>query len=612
MHKRTLMLLLGVALVALAGCGGGSGGGVVSTHAKLSHSKGAVDDYVSWEESADNPLVPPGATQAARAKGDNHSSFPCVVQNPTTGQLLMWTDKGDWGGIYLRTSDDGGANWANANSSQPCSGLLSGARHARVVYRPDLGSYEMWYWNNTGDNELRDSWYHAVSTDGITWTGNATCTQQASPHRLVYYVASNVSQSVSSQGPCSVLYNPAGGSSLDYENLWNNKYVMYYHFGRGGSYGLGVAVSSDGLSWGAPAEGQMVLRPGGSGTWDSVSATGGAVFKKDGMYHMYYAGGTGIFGGAGLGYASSLDGLTWVKSAANPFLSINDGVAWRARYLGPPSALLVSGQRTLFIYSSPKANLFSVGIARIPDRVPPETTLAASATTIRCAWRATEAQVTITGSAVDDKSGVASATLTVTDEYGTANQQLDLTSLLDGSGAFSQELTLNASISGTDSDDSRAYVITLGAVDGAGNVATDQSITVTCLRVDEAPPSLALAGSTSTLWPPTGDAVPVTFTGSAVDSESGLATATLGLVDEYGKLDQQVDLLPLLNSADGSFSQVLDLVASRLGSDSDGRAYTLTISAADKRGNAATPVTITVVCPRGQAGGNGNGNGHKK
>lgn len=96
-------------------------------------------------------------------------------------------------------------------------------------------------------------------------------------------------------GPCAVR---SGGQ------VW-----LFY----GGAGGIGLATSTDGLSFTKAAG--PVLPQGGGGAWETTAprAPGVAVFP-DGTWHMLYAAGTSI------GEATSPDGTTWTRSGTDPVL----------------------------------------------------------------------------------------------------------------------------------------------------------------------------------------------------------------------------------------------------------------------------------------------------
>lgn len=116
-----------------------------------------------------------------------------------------------------------------------------------------------------------------------------------------------------------------------------------------------------------------------------------------------------------------------------------------------------------------------------------------------------------------------------------------------------------------------------------GNPAAVEAIR---LVTDTAPPQIVINPTPSILWPANGRLVPVTINGSATDTESGVASVSFTITDEYGQPYEQVT----------DFGQTVQLQASRMGNDRDGRVYTVTVRAADHAGNDAT-ATASIVCP---------------
>jgi hypothetical protein len=544
-------------------------------------SLGGGTDYVTWSESPANPVVPLGL---------DHSFARVLHQG---GQYLMWTSREAGGGIFLRTSSDGVA-WSAAT---PCSGIVAGARHPAVLFNEDLGRFEMWYWIDGSDYDMT-RFRRARSADGLNWTDSATCGSAPIGHRPVYTVWAN---SIGTHGPSHVFHNsgaPVG--PLNYADLWQNRYVMYYHQLRqnGDKSAVAVAVSADGLIWGVPVEGQAVLDVGPTGAWDSKAATWATVLRDGAGYHMYYAGGQVYrYGLAGVGYASSLDGRTWTKHPT-PILTRDPASPWRAFALGSPSIIEVNGERRLFAYSWDGTVSYAVGLftQQPPDSTPPAIALNVSPITVQWPPNGTQVPVTVSGSATDADSGLAAVSLQVVDEYGQLDQTLDLLAELDSSGGFSQSITLVAFQQPGDGD-GREFQFILSARDSAGHEAEPLSVTVNMPLPDLTAPAIALdPPSLAELWPPTGLLVPVTISGSATDTESGLASVTLQVQDEYGQLDQTLPLLAQLDPL-GGFSLTVPLTAFRNDTDGDGREYRLVLSAADAVGNQATPLAVSVICP---------------
>ncbi|MGE5532038.1 MAG: hypothetical protein ACM3VW_07995 [Bacteroidota bacterium] len=452
-HRALILVCLAIIVVAIAGCGGSSPTGSSPTSSLKMQAKAVVgdNDFLMWDENKNNPVVGPSANGA----------FPCVVQHG--GLFRMWTDNDSFGGIYYQESTDG-KSW-----STPVSCNLANGRHARVIFNETSNLYEMWYWDRTSDFSIT-SFRRATSQNGINWSNNVACSGAAAPNRPIYAIL--LGPGIGSNGPCQVFYNAAGSATVDYTNVWQNRYVMYYHVLRQADSKncIGICVSADGLKWGVPTgfEGKVVLDVGQAGSWDSKSATFGSIIRDGSGFHMYYAGGRySMYGGEGIGYASSGDGLVWTKEP-QPLLSIGDGVAWRSVYIGPPAAIL-GDVRMLYIYSYDGYSNYSVGLA-MPDMTPPVISLDMPSDNLLSPPNDKVIPVRFGGSAVDEGVGLRSASLTVEDEYGIQNQTIDLTPLLDASGRFSQTIDLRASCN-LDDTDGHQYRVVLNAVDLRNNVA---------------------------------------------------------------------------------------------------------------------------------------------
>ena len=178
------------------------------------------------------------------------------------------------------------------------------------------------------------------------------------------------------------------------------------------------------------------------------------------------------------------------------------------------------------------------------DRTPPAITAAVSTAPNAAGWNNTD--VTVTFSCSDALSGVASCPAPV---------------LVSGEGA-------NQIVTGT-------------AVDKAGNSAT-ASVT---LNIDKTPPVSSISAVPGFLWPPNHKMVDVFLNGGSDDFLSGVASAAINVVDEYGSVQP---------SANG-FDTAVALEAWREGTDKDGRHYVITAVVTDKAGNVSTVSTEVLV-----------------
>lgn len=225
----------------------------------------------------------------------------------------------------------------------------SKAYYPCVLYNADRFSghgdayyYKMWYMNSASEynNPLRC----ADSSDGITWVNDQAITQDASALLVTY---PSETWFFSSYGPSAVLYNAGGYTTLNTADPMGNKYVLYYDACTQSATSEGtiectaLAVSADGVYWSRYGS-EPVFKASGSSAWDSGYAYAWSVLKIGGAYYMYYSGGTSA-SNQGIGYATSSDGITWVKQPT-PIFHVSDGVTWRAGRTYTPCVLYDASQ----------------------------------------------------------------------------------------------------------------------------------------------------------------------------------------------------------------------------------------------------------------------------
>jgi probable HAF family extracellular repeat protein len=124
------------------------------------------------------------------------------------------------------------------------------------------------------------------------------------------------------------------------------------------------------------------------------------------------------------------------------------------------------------------------------------------------------------------------------------------------------------------------------------------SFLATPAEVDTTPPVITVAASPATLWPPNGQQVAVTVSGTITDEDGGsgvkVGSAAYVVMDEYGQIQPKGSVTLKSN---GSYSFTISLQASRNGNDPDGRHYTIAVSANDNAGNLGV-ASATVTVPR--------------
>jgi hypothetical protein len=109
-------------------------------------------------------------------------------------------------------------------------------------------------------------------------------------------------------------------------------------------------------------------------------------------------------------------------------------------------------------------------------------------------------------------------------------------------------------------------------------------------------PAITLSTTPTTLWPPNGRLVPVTVSGTITDTGCAVTTAAYAVIDEYAKIQLGG---PVTLGPGGAYSFMVLLRASRLGTDLNGRLYTVTVSASNNA-DETTSQAGTVIVPHDQ------------
>lgn len=233
-----------------------------------------------------------------------------------------------WKAGYATSVD--GVNWNKYSgnpilSSNPNDPTDNNVHTPRVIN--DNGIYKMWYTASPNDTS-NFSIKYATSTDGINWMRDTSINfpAQAWDNGLrVYPFVLKV------------------GSEY---KMWYSSYT--------GIWKIGLATSNDGVNW-TPYAGNPILYP--TKSWEGRDLDGSSLLYNGSEYEIFY------HGSSNLSYATSTDGINWIKPAdKNPVLTKTAGT-FDANYMAGPSALRLPNGTTLLYYGGLSGSTWRIGLA---------------------------------------------------------------------------------------------------------------------------------------------------------------------------------------------------------------------------------------------------------
>jgi hypothetical protein len=155
------------------------------------------------------------------------------------------------------------------------------------------GTYHMFFTGTSVAFGVNHQIGHATSPEGITWTMD--------PQNPVMTPEAEGDWEVDSYISLAAIHD-------------GTQFRMWYGGCDSVSCQVGMATSPDGSVWTRYSE-NPVYGTGPVGSFDYGSAQPGTVIRRGGLYHMWYSAvDTNKFYGSGsIGYATSSDGVTWVR-----------------------------------------------------------------------------------------------------------------------------------------------------------------------------------------------------------------------------------------------------------------------------------------------------------
>ena len=135
-------------------------------------------------------------------------------------------------------------------------------------------------------------------------------------------------------------------------HLSGNAYIMWYTGISESTYQIGFATSNDGFTW-KKNPGNPVLAVGEPGSWDELKVWAPTVIHRSSIWEMWYVGYSEV-NGSQIGYATSQDGVNWVKYWGNPVFSPSFFDEWETSGLISPHVLFENGLYHMWYSNDPQ------------------------------------------------------------------------------------------------------------------------------------------------------------------------------------------------------------------------------------------------------------------
>lgn len=219
-----------------------------------------------------------------------------------------------------------------------------------VLFNDDNGRFEMWFSAVVGSPWYPNSIGYATSADGVSWTMH--------PDPVL-------------TGGEAGSWDSGAGVSFQRVIREDGTYKMWYCGARwqGDPAKIGYATSVDGINW-VKYAGNPVMATG-TADWEAGGFGGCAIMSVPGGYRMWYAGLNAARSANKIGYATSVDGITWVRDDANnPILDIGPVGQWDDGSVAACEVLRLGGQYYLWYAGARSGSAYySTGLAVSVDGV---------------------------------------------------------------------------------------------------------------------------------------------------------------------------------------------------------------------------------------------------
>ena len=243
-------------------------------------------------------------------------------------------------------------NWTKYQGNPVLASGPSGSwyRHLKgpsVLYNADSLRYEMWFTAAINWDSFNNKIGFTKSYNGVDWDIPITVLSP-SPGQWDSYTV---------EFPCVIRENGI--------------YKMYYAGNSGSNfyYKIGLATSLDGINWTKDTLHNPVLIPG-TEIWETDGIHGVCVMPVEGGYKMWYEGFILSPFFVGMGYATSVDGISWQKDTLNnPLFGLGDPGEWDDGGIHMPNVIFIDSMYYMYYGGMKPDWTRRIGLATSPDGI---------------------------------------------------------------------------------------------------------------------------------------------------------------------------------------------------------------------------------------------------
>jgi signal transduction histidine kinase/DNA-binding response OmpR family regulator/predicted GH43/DUF377 family glycosyl hydrolase len=283
----------------------------------LSHSF-LAPAQTKWYKYPGNPVFSPRKS----GEWDRLIFSPSVIYEDRVYHLwYVGTEKNStgYGNVGYATSTDG-IHWEKYEGNPlqfKCAGVSWDTTIIVVEVLKKGSMYYMWYTGESKENWLITYIGYAWSDDGTNWTKH--------PDPVL-------KPGIDDDWDAQYVSTPKVMFDERMPNGQGEQFHMWYtgvadQMPR--THRVGYATSKDGIHW-EKYEDNPVLDLGGPDSWDSRWVVASTVNFKGSSYEMWYYGFDDIQ--YGIGFATSIDGINWIRYPGNPVLNAGELGTWDSGY----------------------------------------------------------------------------------------------------------------------------------------------------------------------------------------------------------------------------------------------------------------------------------------